>query len=108
MRTSNSSWDAWDRLSRVRKAVVVTVWVITMLSLIYVGYLYTDYGFRRPGAPEQETDRIYPFDFKGRTVYVTKQDWRRYRIANYIFNLSWATGFLTFVVWGRVWKRRIA
>ena len=79
-----------------------------MASVIYDGYLYTDYGVRMPRSPQEETGRVFAFDYKGRTVYVTKGEQQKYKTVSRIFNLSMVTCAVTFVVVGRLWKRHTA
>jgi hypothetical protein len=101
----DDSWKTWDRASRKTKVLAVGVWAIMMASLLYDGYLYTDYGTRMPSSPQQETGRVFAFEYKGRTVYVTKGEQQMYKTVNGIFHLSWVTCGVTFVIVGRLWKR---
>ena len=108
MRTPESSWDKWDRVSRFRKALAIAVWAIAMVSLPYVAYLYLDYGARMPAEPQPATGRVHAFDYKGRTLYTTEGERRRFNAAEYVFGLSWFSGVLTFLVLGRRSRPRAA
>jgi len=79
-----------------------------MVSLLYLGYLYLDYGARMPAEPQPATGRVYAFDFKGRTLYTTEGERRRFNATEYVFGLSWFSGVLTFLILGRGSRPRAA
>ena len=83
------------------KSAVASIWAIAVASLLYGGYLYLDYGARMPPVPELATGRVNPFDFKGRTVYVTEAEESRYRTMQLVSVLSWAAFVLAAITWGR-------
>jgi hypothetical protein len=97
----------WERLSRLKKRVVLGLWSVGMASLLYSGYLYLNYS-DRPEIPQPATGRVKPFDFKGRTVYVTKTEESRYTAARLVLVLSLVTFAFTAVAWGRASGRRAA
>jgi len=95
-----------DRASHLKKVVVRTAAIIGMLSLLYAAYLYFDYTARMPSQPQQQTGRTYPVVLKGRTVYTTRTEQRRYYAAHYIFFASVITvGAMSWIVWRRSLSR---
>lgn len=102
----DDSWKTWGRASRKTKVLVVGVWAIMMASVLYDGYLYEYYGNFMPSSPQQETGRVFAFEYKSRTVYVTKGEQQRYKTADGILYLSCVTCGVTFVIVGRLWKRQ--
>ena len=90
----------WHGMSRPRKTIVTSIWAVGAICLIYTGYLYMDYGSRLPAAPVQESGRVFPFDYKGRTVYVTAAEQTRYATTRILFLVSIAAFALLVVAWG--------
>jgi hypothetical protein len=76
-----------------------------MASLLYNGYLYESYGILMPRSPQQETGRVFPFEYKSITVYVTKGEQQMYKTVDGFFHVSCVACFVTFVIVGRLWKR---
>jgi hypothetical protein len=99
---------SWKRLSRLKKTVVIGIWSVGMASLLYSGYLYLEYGDRMPSIPQPTTGRITPFNFKGRTVYVTKTEESRYTAAQLVLIVSWVAFAFAVLSWGRGSARRSA
>ncbi len=102
----DDGWKAWNRASRKTKVLVVGVWAIMMASVLYDGFLYEYYGAYMPRSPQQETGRVFAFEYKSVTVYVTRSEQQMYKTADRIMYLSWVTCGVTFVMVGRLWERR--
>jgi hypothetical protein len=48
--------------------------IATLLFFMWGGQLSEEYGHTRPLVADQSTGRVYPFDWKGRIVYLTKSE----------------------------------
>jgi hypothetical protein len=59
---------------RFWKILGTVLGIAALLFFMWFGYLSDDYGQTRPRVADQSTERVYPFDWKGRIVYLTKSE----------------------------------
>jgi hypothetical protein len=48
--------------------------IAALIFFMWLGQLSEDFGHTRPRVADQSTGRVYPFDWKGRIVYLTKSE----------------------------------
>jgi hypothetical protein len=59
---------------RFWKILGTVLGIAALLFFMWFGQLSEDYGHTRPRVADQSTGRVYPFDWKGRIVYLTKSE----------------------------------